>query len=302
MRPITPQPGYVEADVINAMNSGQFVYADCYTITPLTGSPMLYTTAQRRVSVVPIGEVTRVNYEANVVLIKGLMVRNSIGLEVDQQSVELEYPPTNVSYQNYLSWPFALMSGRLDGAVIERDRFIGSDFNTWLGGFPMFRGLVSSMDRVGRSSAIVNVKSDLVLMDTQMPRNLYEVNCRNVWGDANCGVVQSTWAVIGAIGASPTRSVIPWSSASQHYDQGKLYIDNGDSVVRIRTIASVSGTNLNLSYPLDFDPYETQNFTVYPGCPRTVNATYGCPKYHGDPAWKTRYAGYPFVPVAETAF
>ena len=37
MRPITPQTGHTEAEVREAMDSGNFVYVDCYTIEPLVG-------------------------------------------------------------------------------------------------------------------------------------------------------------------------------------------------------------------------------------------------------------------------
>lgn len=306
MRPITPQTGHTQQEVIDAMDSGQFVYADCYTIEPLVGIVMRYTTAQRRVTVQPLGEVMRQNFEANEILIKGLRVRNNLGVEVDEQSLTISYPSTPI-YQNYLTWPFALMTGRLDGGHIKRDRFIAKEWGTgpgrrtdWLGGFPMFRGLISTINQVGRQSATIQVKSDLVLLNTQMPQFLWEPTCKNTWGDPICGVDQSDWSSIETIDAPPTRSIIPWSGADQNYNQGKIHIDNGDSVVRIRTISRVDAGNLYLSFPLDFDPFNGQQFTVYPGCPKTTDATYGCPKYHGVD-WPKRFKGFPFTPVAETA-
>ncbi len=301
MRTPIPQPGFTEADVIAVIESDQFIYADCFTIIPLVGDRLYYTTAQRRVSVVPVTEAIRKTYEPNRVIIKGLRMRNNLGIEVDEQQAQFDYPE-DLFYQEYLSWPRAFLTGRLDGATLRRDRYFAVDWGRpWVGGVQMFKGLVSTLDKVGRQSATVNVKSDLIKMDIAMPKSLWEPQCQNTWGDAGCGVVQDDWAVQGFVGASPSSSILPWDDATAHYNQGKIYIENTDNVVRIRTISRVVGTNLHLSYPLDFTPIETMQFTAYPGCPKTTDPTYGCPKYHGTPAWKDRYKGFPFVPVAETA-
>lgn len=305
MRPITPQPGHTEQEVIDAMESGQFVYADCYTFEPLIGDKLRYTTSQRRVSVVPLDDIQRRHYEANQVIITGLRVHNNLGVEVDQQSISIDYVQAPI-YQGYLTWPQALMTGRLDGAKVRRDRYIATNWSftesptEWLGGFPMFVGLVSSLDRVGRQSATINVKSNLILLNTQMPQFLWEGSCKNTWGDAICGVNQNSWAVNDVVGANPTRSILPWAAGSDHYNQGKVYIENNDSVTRIRTISRYDDGKIWLSYPLDFDPVAGQAFTAYPGCPRNMDPTYGCPKYHGG-NWQEKFKGFPFVPVAETA-
>jgi hypothetical protein len=305
MRPITPQPGHTEAEVIAAMDAPQFVHADCFTITPKSGSPLRYTNSQFPVSAVALDTVVRQTYSTEV-LIKGLTAHVTIGLAVDQQQLDFSYPDTPV-YQASLTWAQALLQGRLDGARIRRDRFIAASWGSrpattdWLGAFPMWLGLMSTVDKAGRQQATVNVKSDLVLLDVDAPAALWEPNCKNNWGDVACGVDQNVWAVNTTITGVPTRSVIPWSLADQNYDQGKLHIDNGDSVTRVRTISRVSAGNLYLSYPLDFDPTMGQAMTVYPGCPKTTDATYGCPKYHGVD-WVNKIKCFPFIPVAETAF
>lgn len=299
MRTITPQPGYTGSDTEAALASRQFVYADCFSIIPRVGSALYYTTAQQSVSVFPLdGSPLRRNYVAGQVLIEGLRVKNNIGVEVDQQEIQLYYPETPV-YQNSIPWSQALLQGRLDNASIARDRFVATDWGQpWLGGFPMFRGLVSSLNRVGRQSATINVKSDLVLLNRQAPAYLWEPNCKNTWGDAACGVDQEDWAVAGTVGSSPTRSRLPWAGSGPEFNLGKIHIHNGDSVTRVRTVARATSSEIFLAYPLDFDPFAGQTFTAYPGCSRTVDATFGCPKYHTN--WQEKFKGFPFVPVAET--
>lgn len=302
MRPVTAQPGYSESDLAALQASGQFVIADCYTITPKVGTPLRFTTAQIDVSVVPVGGVIRVTYKANSINIAGLQSHTKIGVEVDSQTIALDYP-ASLEYQNRLSFPQALLQGMLDGARIRRDQFVAAEwdgqFTKWVGGYPMFDGLVSTCDMVGRQSASLTVKSDLVLLDTQMPRKLWQTGCTNVWGDAACGVVQSDWAVVGTVtSGTPTRTFLPWTSSSSEYALGKLYIDNYDSVTRIRTVLKSDTTGIWLVYPLDFTPVVGQTFTAYPGDDRTLAR---CQHFHPTD-YKTRYNGYPFVPVSESAY
>lgn len=298
MREITPQPGHTVEEVEDALASGQFVFSDCFTLLPLTGDPLRYTNYQRDVSVVPIGEVVGRTYEGNRVLIKGLRVKCSIGIDVDEQQLEIDYPDDPTIFQGSLSLAKALLLGRMDGATIRRDRYISSGHGQpWLGGFPMFSGLVSNLTTVGRQSATMNVKSSLILMNVQMPRDLWEANCKNTWGDPICGVNQNDYAVVGAVGPAPTRSYLPWSSSSTEYALGKIFISNGDSTTRVRTISRADASGLYLSYPLDFDPVEGMEFTAFPGCNRTKER---CPTFHPSD-WQQFFKGFPFVPVAETA-
>lgn len=297
MREVIAQPGYTANQVEEILMTGQFVYADCFTVIPKIGSPLHYTNYQNAVSVVPYGEITRVTYGARKVLIRGLRMKASIGIEVDEQTLELNYDG-ELLYQAALSWPQALLQGRLDGARIQRDRYVAqAPGMPWVGGFPMFIGLVSTLDSVGGQSATIKVSSNLVLLDEQMPRDLWKPNCKNVWGDAHCGIIQAEWAVLGTIGPSPTRSTIPWAQASSEYALGKIHITNQDSVTRVRTVSRADATNLYLAYPLDFDPVEGLEFTAYPGDNRTMAR---CEYFHGE-LWRERFKGFPFVPVAETA-
>lgn len=299
MRTITPQPGYAEADVEAALASGQFVYADCVTFIPKYGSKLRYTTAQRPVTVVPIGEVGRQTYTTEV-LISGLKTKNTIGTDVDEQELDLSYPDSLV-YQGALTWAQALQLGRLDGALVVRDRYIATAWGQpWLGGFPLFMGLVSTLNAVGDQSAQMNVKSNLVLLNRQAPAFLWETNCKNTWGDPGCGINQGDWSVLATIEAGSTRSILKWSPADANYNLGKIHIVGGDSITRVRTIARTSAGELFLALPLDFDPVTGIDFIAFPGCPRTDDATYGCPKYWGAD-WVNHFKGIPFIPVAETA-
>lgn len=297
MRTITPQPGFTAAEVEAVMDSGQFVYTDCFTIYPISGIAMRYTTYQRDISLVPLdGGATRQTFQGNKLLIKGLRVKASVGIEVDEQELGLDYTNDPI-FQNQISWPQALLLGRLDGATIRRDRFIANTDRVWMGGFPMFRGLVSTLKTVGRASATMNVKSDLVLLNVQMPRDLWEANCKNTLGDPICGINLESYAVLGTVGVGSTRTYLVWAGVSSDYALGKIHIANGDSTTRVRTISRVDASGIYLSYPLDFDPGSGLSFTAYPGCDRTMSR---CPFFHPTD-WEKYFKGFPFIPVAETA-
>lgn len=300
MRQAIPQPGFTESDIHALLATGEFMTADTFVIEPITGDPLYYTNYQQDVTVSPVyNSLIYQTYKSKGVLIEGLRMVSSIGVQVDEQQLTFNFPADPVGFQNRISWPQAILYGILDGAVIRRDRYIRANPSTpWVGGWTMFRGLVSGIDSVGRSSAILRVKSNLVLLDVQMPRDFYEPNCKNTWGDSNCGIDQASFMTVGTMGPSPTRTVIPWSGSSSGYALGKIHVSSGDDTVRVRTISSADASALYLSYPLDFDPIEGQTFQAYLGCDRTSAR---CQFFHGETNWKSRFKGFPFVPVAETA-
>lgn len=300
MRTVYPQVGFTGQDVIDVIESKSRVFVDCYTITPISGDPIRIASHSDDVTVQTVDTAMLHTYKAGVVLIKGLMSESNVGMEVSEQDIEVSYD-RSMSYQAHVTWPTAILQGRLDGATISKDRYYKQDwFSPFVGGVKVFRGLVSNVDSVGPLSARIKVKSDLVLLDTKMPKTLHLTGCQNVFGGPGCGISLAALAVVGAVGAGATRLVIPWASSDSGYTKGKVHIANGDSVVRVRTIVKADASSMTLAYPLDFDPAETLEFTAFPGCSRTTDPTTGCPRFY--PAdWQEHYRGFPFVPVAESA-
>jgi hypothetical protein len=302
MRPVTVQPGYDEADVDALLATRSFNFTDLFTITPLVGSPLRLTDARKPVTVVPVGGTIRQTYQTGSVIIKGLRSHTKIGVSADEQQITLDYR-NEPDYQGRLSWPEALKLGYLDGATVQRDRAVAAHWADdldypWLGVFPMFRGVFSGLSEVGRQTATISVKSELNALGIQMPRDLFLPNCKNTWGDLHCGVDQSIYAQIVTISAgTPTATFLPWTGASADFVEGKVYIDNGDGVTRVRKIQRADTTGLWLVFPLDFLPIIGSTFTAYPGCAGT---TARCLFFHGAD-WVNRFAGTPFIPVAESA-
>ena len=298
MKTLIPQPGYVEADALEIIESRQFVYAECFTLILKNDPTLRYTNAQRDITVVPLdGGPGKVTYKANKVLIQGLRLRTNLGVEVDEQSISLDYRQ-DTQFNSYTHFAEALRLGRFDGATIQRDRFIASAWGqSWVAGVPMFSGLVSSLDSVGRSSARLNVKSGLILLNPQTPRDLWKPNCKHTWGDAGCGLNRGDFVVQTVVGSGSTRTRINWAGVTDDFVMGTAYIEGDDNVTRSRTILSVDpGVSFDVIFPLDFDPTDGQNLSVYPNC-RRLEAR--CGNYHANP--EEHFLGYPFVPVVETA-
>ena len=88
---------------------------------------------------------------------------------------------------------------RFDGAPVYRDRvFLTGPAGAVVGGVRMFQGRISTVDNVGRTQATLTVASDLVILDYDMPRNLFSPTCLHVLYDAGCGIVRGTFSLDGA--------------------------------------------------------------------------------------------------------
>ena len=310
MRPVTLQTGFTRGDFDALLASRQFAYAEAFTLRLTSGSVLAYTDAQKSFTVPPCdGSVMLQTYVANDVLIDGLRFKISSGGEnqggdpttsivVDEQSVTL-YPNGNPASPSEIDGvPFLTAVGRgaLDGAVLQRDRwFFESASNTPVGGFPIFYGYTASIDQLSRTQAIVKVKSDLVLLNIQMPRNLYQPNCQYTVYSTGCGVNKAAHATAGVVGASPTRSFIPWSSATAQFTLGEVTFETGPNVGLTRSIRTANTSGLTLAYPLPYTPIAGDQFQAYPGCDRAYAG--GCAYFSN----QSRFRATPYVPQAEMA-
>lgn len=306
-REITPQPGYLLSDCDALLATRQFVRADCFTITPLQGAVVRLTNAQEDISIVGWADTNRFTYSARQAVIMGLRGRHSSSstsaqqsLQVDEQQILIGYAD-DALFQNWKPWPQALLQGWLDGASIARDIAFGPEFGQWYGVTRLFYGVDPELDSVGRSLATLRINSGLGRLNRDVPRDPYMIKCRNVFGDARCGIDLNSIAVLGTVGASPTTTKIPWASANSSYAAGKIHITNGDSVTRVRTIQKADSSNLYLTYPLDFLPSAGMQFTAFPGCSHLSTGANGCSTYWGS-SWQQHFGGCPFIPVAESAF
>jgi uncharacterized phage protein (TIGR02218 family) len=265
-------------------------FADCFTFALSTGTVLTYTNVDQ--PILYNGFV----FAANGPLVQGLKYKASVGLEVDKQQITIAARPTDlINGSPFLN---ALRDGVMDGAIVRRDRvFMTALGQTPVGGVTLFHGRVSTVDMVGRTSAALTIASDLVVLDYDMPRNVFSPTCLHTLYDTGCGIVRGTYASSGTVGASSTAILINFSGASASHAQGSIVFTSGANANVSATVKSVvAGAALNLIYPLPSPPATGDAFTVYAGCDHT-RAT--CQSRFANLA---NFRGFPFVPPPQIAY
>jgi len=279
---------YINA--LRAQPDAQAIVADCYTFALLTGLILTYTNAD--VPVTLNGYV----YAANSVLVDGLKFKCAAGLEVDQQQITVSARATDtVGGVPFLQ---ALRNGVFDGCEIQRERAF---LNSWspantaspIGSVILFKGRIGTIDNVGRTTAQITVNSDLVLLDLQMPRNVYSPSCQHVLYDSGCTLVKSAFGAAGTVGAGSTPSTVNWAGADPKFNQGTITFSSGvNAGVSANVKSAVSGVSVALAYPILNAPAAGDAFTVYQGCDHTQ---FTCTNKFGNLA---NFRGFPYVPQA----
>jgi len=165
-----------------------------------------------------------------------------------------------------------------------------------VGGVMLFKGRLGTIDEIGRTSAKLTVNSDLVLLDIDMPRNLYQPTCLHTLYDAGCTMVKASFGTNGTVGSGSSASTINWSGSSANFQQGSITFTSGaNSGVTATILSAVPGVSMQLSYPLQSVPIVGDAFTVYFGCDRT-QAT--CKAKFNNLA---NFRGFPYVPPPQMA-
>lgn len=296
MRPVTLNTGHTRPEFDALLASGEFAVAEVYTLRLVNGVTLAYTDAQFDFTVPPVdGSLMQQTYIAGDVLVKakGFSISNGsdaksgdpgVSIRVDEQTATFT-PNANPDVPSTIqgvAWLTAVGRKVLSGGVFQRDRWFAADptFKAPVGGVPVFYGYMGAVDQLSRTQAVVKVKGDPVLLNKQMPTNLYQPNCQYTVYSGPCGAVKSAFAVHDVVGASPTRSFIPWTSATTQYTSGEVFFENGQNVNEVRTIRKADTTGLWLAYPLPYLPLAGDLFTAYPGCnrqdPLSNPSTSGC--------------------------
>jgi uncharacterized phage protein (TIGR02218 family) len=265
--------------------------ADCFTFTLRSGLILHYTNVD--VSFAYDGNT----YLGNSILVDGLKYKAAVGLEVDQQQITVAARSTDTVTGGA---PFlqALRDGSFDGCAIERDRVFFSDRigGTAIGSVTLFKGRLGTVDQIGRTSAKLTVNSDLVLLDIDMPRNVYQPTCLHTLYDSGCTLVKNAYGTNGTVAAGSTASVIKWPAAAAAYLQGSITFASGvNAGVTANVNGVVAGTSLSLGYALQSAPAVGDAFTVYQGCDHTPGT---CQSKFNNLA---NFRGFPFVPPPQMA-
>lgn len=286
----------VTADLATLLNTArEYWMADCYTFSLVDGTVLRYTSADIDVT------VDGVTYDHTGPVIKRSRTRIARGTAVDQ--MDLEISAESSLLLSGLPWLQALANGALDGAEVEMVRAIAaSPAEALLGNIPgtvhQFSGRVSDVPEIDSLTARVVVRSWLELLNTPLPRNLYQPPCLNTLYDTGCGVSRAAYAGYSAVASGSDRRVLncTLANAAGYFDIGEVLMSSGQNAGVRRTVKSYVPGVVTLAYPLPKAVAVDDAFTIYPGCDRR-KAT--CDDRYGNGA---RFRGTPFVPVPETAY
>jgi uncharacterized phage protein (TIGR02218 family) len=281
--------------LINLLNAAraapdaQVLMADCYTLTLRTGLILTYTNAD-----VPI-PLNGYTYLSNSVLVDGLRFKCAVGLDVDQQQITVSARPTDTI--NGVPFLEAIRNGVFDGCEIQREKaFLTSWTAAPVGSVILFKGRVGTIDSVGRTTAQITVNSDLVLLDLNMPRNLYSPQCVHVLYDSGCGLVKNAFGSNGMVGSGSTAIEINWGSSASVFAQGTILFSSGVNAGVSANIKSASTGALVLSSALPNVPSTGDAFTAFQGCDHTLSTCRSQFNNLGN------FRGFPFVPPPTAAY
>ena len=289
MKPTTPAV-LAAINAARAAPDAEIAIAECFTFTLATGIALTWTNVDLPVI------YNGITFSATGPLVQGLKYKGSIGLEVDKQQIVIAARPTDLISGNPVL--NAIREGAFDGATVQRDRvFLTAIGGAAIGGVTMFHGRVSTVDHVGRTQAQITVASDLVILDYDMPRNIYSPTCVHTLYDSGCGVIRGTYSASGVVGAGSTEGLINTNLAAAGHAQGAILFTTGvNSNVRA-TIKSVAvGASLTLMYPLPSPPASGDAFTVAFGCDHTRGTCQG--RFSN----LANFRGFPFVPPPQIAY
>jgi uncharacterized phage protein (TIGR02218 family) len=276
------------AGLIAHLNAGtQFLMADLYTLTLSSGITVRYT-----------GADTDLSYGGNVFskfLIARTRTKISVGLEVDTLDVTIN--PVAGDLLNSSPWLAAARNGALDGANLRLEKvFMPTWGNTSLGTIVLFQGRVSEIG-LGRTEVSLKIKSELELLDTQLPRNFYQSSCLNTLFDSSCGLNKAAYANGGAISsATLTQINTGLANADGYFSLGTITFVGGANAGITRSVRSYASGAFVLALPLLVAPAPGDLFNAYPGCNK-LKATCESAKFNN----VINFRGYPFVPDPETA-
>lgn len=283
----------VPAPLQTLFDSGlQLVTADLYTITLSGGTVLRLTGFDRLVTISGTTWLLGPGIESN-------KLKVTAGVEVDTMILSLTGGSSD-TLNGAPMMPF-INGGGLDGATVLAERAYAAMFSTaWTGKLQRFFGKVSDIDRPSRTQADITVRSFFELLNTNLPKNVYQPGCLNSVYGTPCGLSAASFTVSSAVTTSTdslrlTLRAAGLSQAAGYFSLGAVRFTSGANAGVMRTVrVHAAGGWLTFMQPLPLPTSIGDTFDVYPGCDQTLPT---CTAKFSNSA---RFRGQPFVPVAET--
>jgi uncharacterized phage protein (TIGR02218 family) len=279
-----------------ASNDAPLIFADAFVFVLIGGLTLCYTNSDITFTFTNYPAGASFTALGNNILVDGLKYKAAIGLEVDRQQITISARSSDtVSGVPFLQ---ALKNGVFDGTEITRYRvfFTSKMGGSAVGAVLLFKGRLGPIQKLGRTSAQLTVNSDLVLLDIDMPRNLYQPTCAHTLYDSGCTLVKSSFSTNGVVASGSTNTVIVWPGATANFQQGTIVFTSGANAGITGTVGLASTSLLSLIYPLPNVPAVGDTFTVAFGCDHTPGT---CNSKFNNLA-NGRF--FPYVPPPQMAF
>ncbi len=287
--------------LISLLNTAdEFAVADCLTIVQANGVITRLTSASQPIVVVSQYDNASHTFNPTFPFTRG-QTKLVIGTEVDSLRVTLSPDPV-ANLLGGIPWPAAARAGALDNAEVLLEKCIMATFGvTTPGTLILFWGIVGS-PQLSRSTLILDVQSEITLLQAQFPRNVYQPGCLNTLYDAACTLSGASFADTGTVSSGTTASLVKTNSnkAATYFDLGALTFTSG--ALNGKTFPVKSYALPSASHG-EFTPvYE---LPVAPSPGDTWSAVAGCDKKQSTCTTKfsnlVHFRGLPVIPAAETA-
>lgn len=301
-----------------SMATSPLAKADLFTFTLVNGTIYRYTDFDQPIKYQPTGDVFNAS-GWSLIQRSRLSVKNT----VEVPELVLDVAASDTDFVGGSNFKTAIHNGLLDGATVGLDRVflqtpvsgnpvvasinaIGTG-NTGILNYPgaLFSGRMSEA-KITAVGAQLTIKGANVLMNQNVPHNFYQLACQHNFCDAGCTLPESTYTTAQTVGTGsggPTSSFLPWASVPANpliYSFGKVTMTSGLANGQVRTIKAATSAGVYLQYPFYDLPAAGDTFNALQGCNKNYND--GSGQSCNDRSNTQHFRGFPFVPVAETAY
>ena len=265
---------------VQALIAGQreWIMGHLYTFTSSAGAVDYFTDMDTDVS---YGGVT---YKSGSLRIQGLRMKLGVGINVDEQEVTIWASPSDTLFG--AAFLTGMAEGLMDNGTIARDRIVWTPqtgnisqdiLSPPAAVWRLFMGYMSTIEKLGRASIQFKVKSPLVRLNINMPRNFYQPGCLWSLYDAGCTIDRTLFQLVGTLSsATLTTLAVSGGIATQtgadglpYYQSGRLLFTSGVNSELEVTVDTNDSANFYLAYPLNAAPSPGDSFIAYAGCSKS---------------------------------
>ena len=267
----------------------QAFMADLFTITLSGGTVLRFTSCDMPVV------VNGITFAVGPVITRG-KTRVSVGIAVDALDVTFAADATTTI--NGVPLLQFIAAGGLDGARIVLSRaFTSAPGAPWIGYLDLFKGRVSDIS-VSCYEALLTVASDSELLNTMVPRNVYQSGCNNTLFDGACGLTKAAFSAACTALTTTDVTLTNFNATivlpTGYFTQGWIVGATGANAGVGRTVKSQIGTAVTTIQPWPQPIATGDTFLAYAGCDKS-QAT--CQSKFSN---VIHFRGQPYVPAPET--